>query len=214
MCPWDSLSISRRQASQVKKVVEQDYFLNLKSSNNLTLSTWDYCLITWNPHWGGRLSKVDLLVQIACFVMKKKKYIHFQYEKLLIWTGQYIVNRTDPSPSVGIPCSQIWQVFKYLTQIVKCLTLVIFLRHRKIESCVLSQWKTCLYSWGILKIDPNAKMILCLSHLKGTYLKSRNIGSLIQLFSPLAIETISRACAIKHYEFVMYWFCRKLTFFP
>jgi hypothetical protein len=56
-----------------------------------------------NTNRSGRLSTADLLVKIALVV--KKKAIHFQYEKQLIWTSSYKeINRTDPSPSVRIPC--------------------------------------------------------------------------------------------------------------
>ncbi len=54
-----------------------------------------------NSYWRGRLSTVDLLINVGYSVIKRK---YFQCEKQPIWTIQYKeVNRTDLVPSVRIP---------------------------------------------------------------------------------------------------------------
>jgi len=54
----------------------------------------------------GRVSTLDLLIKIGCFV--KKRNIHFQYQKQLIWTSYFKeLNRAYSSPSVRIPCIKL-----------------------------------------------------------------------------------------------------------
>jgi hypothetical protein len=54
------------------------------------------------PYWRERISTVDLLIKIGCFVKKGK--IEFQFEKQLRKTSKFKeVNRTDPSPSERLP---------------------------------------------------------------------------------------------------------------
>ncbi len=59
-------------------------------------------------YWVGRLSALDILIKVACFV---KWYIVFKYKNEINETTQYKeVKCTDPSPSLRFPWLNIHKI--------------------------------------------------------------------------------------------------------
>ncbi len=84
---------------------------HLTSSPFITLTleklTW---LCPGIPYWTGRLSTVDLLIKIGCFV-KNKNIVSIW--KQLLWTSYYKeANSIDPSPSVWIPWCGPYRLYR------------------------------------------------------------------------------------------------------
>ncbi len=72
------------------------------STGNSQLERWKLNQIlieSGNPYWRGRLSKVDLLIKIACFVKNICSALKAADMNKLVQGGQH----TDHSPSVRIP---------------------------------------------------------------------------------------------------------------
>ncbi len=75
---------------------------------NLSIHAMFLLRIFWprNTNWGGRLSPVDLIIKVACFVKCKKKENNIFDIKGATQYKQ--VNRTEPSPLVRPPCFDTW----------------------------------------------------------------------------------------------------------
>ncbi len=62
-----------------------------------------------NPCWRGRLSTVDLLIKMGCFVKKENIALVWKAADLEETRKYKEVNCTDPSPSVRIPSLVQWR---------------------------------------------------------------------------------------------------------
>jgi hypothetical protein len=98
----------------------------------------------------GRLTTVDLLIKITCFVKKI-----FQYKKKLTLTSEYKeVKCTDPSPSVRIPWTEF--LTRLLIVVVPVATTKIMALHDELKT-LICLWHSYLLS---LNIDTHGLSLL------------------------------------------------------
>ncbi len=99
-----NLLASQQSLSRFWKLIILIFYACLATFKTLKLffiKLANYFMVTAKPgksYWRGRLSTVDLLIKVGCFVMKENKVSE--------WKGADInkeVNRTKLSPSVRLP---------------------------------------------------------------------------------------------------------------